>query len=149
LVVQQRQRIVDFSNKAPFDWTSDVSNHTSKLQNGPKACVRVTVQQILQWAVDHVTRAGQLPSKDSGQVNGTDETWSSVNYALQEGLRGLPSGTSFAKLLAERLGTPNHIAMSRAGPNTSTRSVAIERIGGTIFAVELASFLQRPNAVAS
>jgi hypothetical protein len=39
--VQQRQRIVDFSNEAPFCWTIDISNHTSKLPNGPTACVRV------------------------------------------------------------------------------------------------------------
>lgn len=66
----------------------------------------LTVQQILQWVDDHVTKTGQRPLRDSGQVNGSDETWSSVNYALKEGLRGLPGGTSLARLLAEHRGIP-------------------------------------------
>ena len=45
-------------------------------------------------------------------------------------------------------GSP-HFATSRVGPNTWTRSVAIARIGVTIFAAEPANSSQRPNAVAS
>ncbi len=69
----------------------------------------LTIQQILHWVDAHEFRTGQQPSANSGIVNETDETWSSINYALKNGLRGLPGGTSLAKLLADRLGAPNRM----------------------------------------
>jgi hypothetical protein len=67
----------------------------------------LTVEQILTWADAHKAATSDWPSKNSGQVTGTDEMWARVNSALQQGQRGLPGGSSLAKLLAEHRGVRN------------------------------------------
>jgi hypothetical protein len=40
-------------------------------------------------------------------VTGTNETWNGINASLNRGIRGLPDGSSLAKLLAEHRGVRN------------------------------------------
>jgi len=67
------------------------------------------IDQILDWADAHKAATDNWPNKNSGQVAGTDETWGSINAALSIGYRGLPVGSSVAKLLAEHRGVRNRM----------------------------------------
>ena len=67
----------------------------------------LTVEQTLRWADEHEAMTGKWPKHSSGPVAGTDETWSGIENALRKGTRGLPSGSSLAKLLAEHRGVRN------------------------------------------
>jgi hypothetical protein len=61
-----------------------------------------TVQVILSWADAHHKRNGSWPALNSGEIPDTNgETWNAVDSALKLGRRGLPSGSSLARLLAE------------------------------------------------
>lgn len=61
--------------------------------------------QILDWADGHYQRTGSWPSRNSGTIPGTSgETWARINAALSSGCRGLPSGTTLPRLLAQRRG---------------------------------------------
>jgi hypothetical protein len=63
---------------------------------------RLTIEQVLAWADAHRDATGRWPSSLSGPVaEGSEETWAIVNMALTTGLRGLPGGSSLARLLAE------------------------------------------------
>jgi hypothetical protein len=62
----------------------------------------LTIKQILAWADEFKAASGAWPNHISGPVAGTDETWSGINQALGAGRRGLPGGTSLAKLLEQR-----------------------------------------------
>src|SRR5205085_3010793 len=56
---------------------------------------------------------GQWPRADSGVIAEADfDTWSAVNQALRVGVRGLPGGSSLARLLEEQRGVRNrkHLA---------------------------------------
>ncbi len=65
----------------------------------------LTIPVILAWAEAHHARTGRLPSLDSGPIpEGEFDTWRGVNYALMGGRRGLPGGTSLARVLREHLG---------------------------------------------
>ena len=60
-----------------------------------------TEAQILEWADAHYKRHGEYPKRTSGPVdNAPGETWGAVDSALYQGGRGLPGGSSLAKLLA-------------------------------------------------
>jgi hypothetical protein len=60
----------------------------------------LSIRQIRQWAQDYRRRTGAWPTKNSGPVRGVrGETWMRVDTALHEGLRGLPGGSSLARLL--------------------------------------------------
>jgi hypothetical protein len=61
----------------------------------------LTIEQILAWADEHKTATGDWPGKESGAVTGAGETWAGINAALSRGSRGLPGGSSLAKLLAQ------------------------------------------------
>jgi hypothetical protein len=64
-----------------------------------------TIDQILTWADAHRRRTGFWPRRKSGPiVDAPGETWSKVTDALREGRRGLPGGSSLARLLAEKRG---------------------------------------------
>jgi hypothetical protein len=64
--------------------------------------------QILAWADAHHERTGQWPTRNSGPVaDAPGETWANVDQALVKGLRGLPPGSSLARLLAEHCGVRN------------------------------------------
>jgi hypothetical protein len=65
----------------------------------------LTVEQILAWADEHFARTGEWPDTVSGLVGATPgERWGNLNRALVLGLRGLPGGTTLARLLAARRG---------------------------------------------
>jgi hypothetical protein len=74
-------------------------------RNGPS----LTVKQILGWADSHLGRTGHLPNIDSGPIHeSVDDNWLNVDKALRLGRRGLPGGTSLARLLTEHFGKRNH-----------------------------------------
>ena len=63
------------------------------------------VERIWRWADAHRTATGRWPDRRSGPVGGVDdETWSVIDAALRRGRRGLPGGSSLARLLAEERG---------------------------------------------
>jgi hypothetical protein len=65
------------------------------------------VNQILAWAKRHHELTGKLPSKQCGAVHGAPtEQWGTIDAQLRHGGRGLPGGSSLAKLLAKHLGMP-------------------------------------------
>jgi hypothetical protein len=69
---------------------------------------RLTVQLILRWADAHRQRTGCWPHARSGPVAGAaGQTWGAVNRALARGGRGLPGGSSLARLLGEKRGRRN------------------------------------------
>jgi hypothetical protein len=64
---------------------------------------QLTDGQVLAWARAHKRRTGAWPSYDSGPVEDAGgETWGGINMALYKGRRGLPGGSSLAKLLGVR-----------------------------------------------
>ena len=67
----------------------------------------LTIEQILTWADAHNKANGNWPTRSSGRVIGTEETWANIDGSLQSGVRGLPGGSSLPKLLAEHRGARN------------------------------------------
>jgi hypothetical protein len=68
---------------------------------------RLTFEQVLAWADAYHAKTGRWPRGRSGRVaDAPGETWSAVEAALFQGLRGLPGGITLAQLLAERRGAP-------------------------------------------
>jgi hypothetical protein len=71
-----------------------------------------SVTEILRWADAHHLRTGHWPTRDSGRIpEAPGETWMAVEMALSKGLRGLPGGSSLARLLARRRGVRNHMLL--------------------------------------
>jgi hypothetical protein len=69
---------------------------------------RLTVKEILGWADAHHKHWGVWPNNKAGAVRGTPhETWAGVNTAMKMGRRGLPGGSSLARLLAKHRGVRN------------------------------------------
>jgi hypothetical protein len=65
-------------------------------------------RQILAWADAFYGRHGRWPNKESGAIEeAPGETWAAVDSALEKGNRGLPGGSSLARLLAARRGARN------------------------------------------
>ncbi len=72
----------------------------------------LTIEQILKWADVHHQKTDEWPRESSGAVLGIpSEKWRSVENGLRLGLRGLPGGSSLAKLLTEKRGVRNHLAL--------------------------------------
>jgi hypothetical protein len=68
----------------------------------------LTVTEILAWADAHHARVGRWPQRSSGPVaEAPGETWRRINYALATGTRGLPSGSSLARLLEQWRSKPD------------------------------------------
>ncbi len=68
----------------------------------PKALPRLCVEQILAWADAHREATGRWPSLLSGAVrDAPGEDWGAINLVLSSGHRGLPGGSSLARLLDE------------------------------------------------
>ncbi len=73
-----------------------------------RALPKLDVARILTWADRHYRRMGRWPTALSGRIEGSSgETWGGVDGGLREGFRGLPSGSSLARLLAEHRGVTN------------------------------------------
>ena len=64
---------------------------------------RLSYPQILAWADAQFARTGRWPWAHAGAVaDAPGETWDAIDMALRKGLRGLPGGSSVARLLAKR-----------------------------------------------
>jgi len=60
---------------------------------------KLTESQVLAWAEAWCASTGRWPNVKSGTIPGTaGDTWSAVGQALVKGQRGLPGGSSLAKL---------------------------------------------------
>jgi hypothetical protein len=65
----------------------------------------LTEAQVLAWADAYHRRHGCWPVESAGPIpRSRGDTWSSVDQALRVGLRGLPPGSSLARLLAWKRG---------------------------------------------
>jgi hypothetical protein len=65
----------------------------------------IYVSDILAWADNHRATYGSWPTAHFGRVRGQpDLTWCAIDMALRNGNRGLPGGSTLARLLAERRG---------------------------------------------
>src|SRR5204863_293792 len=74
----------------------------------------LTVERILAWADEHYAATGRWPVEDSGPVAAApEEDWGAISGALAKGHRGLPGGTSLARLLAQQRGKRNPKALPR------------------------------------
>ena len=68
----------------------------------------LTISGILSLADKHYRMTGAWPHGDDRRVHGLrGENWRKIDNALRLGLRGLPGGSSLARLLAERRGVRN------------------------------------------
>jgi superfamily II DNA or RNA helicase len=74
---------------------------------------RLSTEQILQWCDDHKKRTGAWPDQNSGQVDGTTETWRGIQVALAGGKRGLHGKSSIRLLLHEHRGVPHLLRQPR------------------------------------
>jgi hypothetical protein len=70
--------------------------------------IRVSVAEVLRWADLHHEKHGVWPNAESGPVDRVPGfTWAKLDALLSQGRRGLPGGSSLARLLAqERWGSP-------------------------------------------
>ena len=73
---------------------------------------QLTVEQILAWADAYQARTGGWPTPMSGDIPESDnDSWCAVNEALRNGRRGLPRGSSLARLLADHRGQRNRTTL--------------------------------------
>jgi superfamily II DNA or RNA helicase len=94
---------------------ADVRGSRNRL-NQPK----LTIDQILRWADAHHKKFGHWPNAASGKVlESFDENWRLINSALAKGIRGLPGGSSLARLLADERGLQNRSEL----PNLSIHQI--------------------------
>lgn len=68
---------------------------------------------LVRMIVIVYTRTEIWPNADSGPIADVPEKWSTIDYALRSGLRGLPAGSSLARLLAEHRGVRNKQALPK------------------------------------
>lgn len=86
----------------------------------PKKLAALSHKQVLAWADAYHEKTGEWPSRKSGAVEGTTETWPSLDRALMSGNRGLPRGWSLFRLLRKHRGVklkrrPSKRRRARAG----------------------------------
>jgi superfamily II DNA or RNA helicase len=67
----------------------------------------LTEEKVLEIADGYFQRHGTWPNGQSGDVEGTSDTWAGISIALRNGARGLPRRISLADLLWEKRGVPN------------------------------------------
>jgi len=85
----------------------------------------LTVEQVLAWADAHCEATGGWPIEESGPLRSAPgETWKAISGALARGDRGLPGGSSLARLLAEHRGARNPSDLIRL-------TVEWEKVSGT------------------
>jgi hypothetical protein len=77
-------------------------------RKGGRVTLRLTVLLILSWADDHFAHTGRWPCITTGFVLANrNEKWHRLDEALNRGYRGLPKGSSLAKLLRDKRGVRN------------------------------------------
>lgn len=85
---------------------------------------RVTKQLTIEWVLarmdEHHGAKEEWPRTGSGPIGDTGLTWSAVNSALSDGCRGLPGGTTLAKLLTE------HRDVKRPTDGSNKRPLTVE-----------------------
>jgi hypothetical protein len=63
---------------------------------------QLNVEQILSWVKAFSERTGEWPRRNSGCIDDApEESWKAVDMALIQGGRGLPGGSSLARLIQE------------------------------------------------
>lgn len=76
-----------------------------------KALPNFTVQKILKWCDEFHKRTKTWPHHDSSPhkpiPGSSGDTWNAVDSALRSGRRGLPGGSSLARVLSDHRGVPN------------------------------------------
>jgi superfamily II DNA or RNA helicase len=72
----------------------------------------LTTAQILEMADQHKVATGKWPNQKSGEVPDTGDNWAVIDAALARGLRGLPGGSSLARLLAEHREVRNNLDLA-------------------------------------
>lgn len=73
----------------------------------------LTVEQVLAWADSWKERLGRWPTASCGRIpQSRKDNWHRVDSALRLGLRGLPGGSSLARLLDKRRGVRNLMDLS-------------------------------------
>jgi hypothetical protein len=65
------------------------------------ALPHLSVPGILGWADAYHRATGEWPTRRSGFIENAQTTWLAVDTALNKGNRGLPGGSSLARLLKE------------------------------------------------
>jgi hypothetical protein len=92
----------------------------------------LTIEQILRWAEAYRTLFGVWPTAHTGSVGATGETWLCLDNALRDGTRGLPGGSSLARLIREHeraqgnrtpFGRRRHRRAESASANAQTEAV--------------------------
>jgi hypothetical protein len=64
---------------------------------------RLTLDQVVAWGNEYHAATGQWPTVNSGAVAGAPgERWVNINERLRHGGRGLPGGTTLARLFGGR-----------------------------------------------
>jgi hypothetical protein len=72
------------------------------------------IGEILRWADSHFERTQSWPTTRSGPVmEAAQEDWQRIDEALRLGHRGLPGGSSLARLLAQQRGARNAVSPPR------------------------------------
>src|SRR5437870_3190901 len=109
--------------EAPPGYHAVQTSHQLFASAAPEVCCGGTVMRgssikiadILSWADNHKAQKGQWPSAKSGTVvAGPDGlTWRIINNALRFGRRGLPGGSSLARLLTEERGVRDLVLRPR------------------------------------
>jgi hypothetical protein len=67
-----------------------------------------SIRQILAWADAHFARTGKWPNVKSGELyDAPYQKWHAIDLCLRRALRGLPGGSSLARLLADQRGVRN------------------------------------------
>jgi hypothetical protein len=78
----------------------------------------LTTDQILAWADSFHALHRRWPRRADGRIAGSlGENWRAIDLALSQGYRGLPGGTSLAKLLAEWRGHRHRFLLPRLTAN--------------------------------
>lgn len=72
----------------------------------------LSAKLILDWVKQYIDVHGKKPHRTSGVIEPVSEehkgiTWTIVNTALEVGTRGLPGGSSLAKLIDNKMGIAN------------------------------------------
>ncbi len=78
----------------------------------------LTIALILRWADGYHKAHGRWPKQGAGLVTGTSsDTWDNISKKVAEGGRGLPGGSTLARLLAEHRGVRNRWSAPDLNPD--------------------------------
>jgi hypothetical protein len=102
----------------------------------------LSVEQILHWADAHHDATGKWPRVRSGPVQGVPgESWGNIDHRLENGGRGLPGGTTLARLLNETGRGPARVRVAWTAEEdallgTMADEELARRLGRTVLAVK-------------